>query len=122
MPACGGGQSVAGGAPADRLLRRGQEVHPIVDQRPQPIEHQQILGSVVPVVERVLVGQVVVLRRDGRVVILAIGPGAGDEDSTVSSPGAHRLVEELAAAVEVRSHDLERIAAMAASRPFNTCT
>ena len=103
-----GAIAVAVTAEVDRLLGRCQIVEAVVDQHPEPVQRGTFLGGVVPVVEAVFADEVVVLRLDGGLVVLLVGPGPGEEDLQVRGPRDDGLVEELAAVVEVQSGDLER--------------
>lgn len=68
--------AVAVGPEPSGFLGRGQVVEPVVDQPPQPVQHDTFLGGVVAVVKAVLAHQVVVLRLDGGLVVLLVRPRA----------------------------------------------
>ncbi len=65
------------GAEPDRFLGRGQVVEPVVDQLPQPVEHDALVVGVVAVVEAVLAHQVVVFGLDRGLVVLLVRPVSG---------------------------------------------
>lgn len=68
----------------------------------------ELFGGVVAPVEGVLAHDMVVLGLDGRLVVLAIRPGAGLVDIAFLHPGRHLVVDELAAVVGVEADQRER--------------
>lgn len=71
----------------------------------QLVQQLALVGGVVAVVEPVLTHQMVVLRLDGRLVILLIRPGPGVENLPLSTPAQHLVVDELGPVIGVDSGD-----------------
>ena len=89
-----------GGEP-DRFLCRGQEVEPVVHQPPEPVQHAQFEVGVVPIIEPILSDQVIVFRLDGRLIVLLVAPGPGEEDLQVRGPSDYVMIEKFRDVVEV---------------------
>src|SRR5699024_9604636 len=68
------------GVPPDRFLGGGEEIEAIIDQGPEPVQQGESLRGVIAPVEAIAAHQVVVLGLDGGLVVLLIGPRAGEED------------------------------------------
>ena len=64
---------VGAGGVTGGLLRRGEEVQPHRDQRPELAQQRELCGGVIPPVERVLADDVVILRFHGGLVVLLVG-------------------------------------------------
>ena len=88
-----------GGEP-DRFLGRGQVVEPVIYQPPEPVQYAQFRIGDVLMIAPILTDEVIVLRLNGRLIILLIRPGPGEENLQVRGPIDDRMIEKFRTVID----------------------